>query len=81
MRTSFFEDHTVEQIVRQIPEARSFLREARIDRSSVMAFRDAAAAVSVNSDELLAQIEDRIRRHARRIPARVAETEDELALA
>lgn len=84
MRNGNLENSSVEQVVQKLPEARSFLREARIDRTSIMSLREAAAAVSVNSDELLAQIEDRLRREARRAPAPVAtpvQIEDEELLA
>lgn len=80
MRNGNLENSTVEQVIQKLPEARSFLREARIDRTNTMLLREAAASVSVNCDELLAQIEDRMRRQARRAPARVeelAEVEDE----
>ncbi|MFQ3663120.1 MAG: hypothetical protein SNJ69_12090 [Chloroflexaceae bacterium] len=81
MRNGNLENITVEQVVQKLPEARSFLREARIDRTSMLTLREAAAAVSMESDELLAQIEDRLRRSARRAPARVEEAEGEPALA
>jgi hypothetical protein len=70
MRNGNFANSTVETVVQQLPEARAFLREARIDRTSRLYLRDAAAAASVVPDELMAQIEDRIRRAARRAAAR-----------
>jgi hypothetical protein len=81
MRNGNLENITVEQVVQKLPEARSFLREARIDRTSMLTLREAAVAVSMESDELLAQIEDRLRRVARRAPAHVDEAEGDLALA
>lgn len=72
MRNGNLENSSVEQVIQKLPEARSFLREARIDRTSALSLREAAAAVSLNSDELLAQVEDRLRREARRAPAPVA---------
>ncbi len=81
MRNGNLENITVEQVVQKLPEARSFLREARIDRTSMLTLREAAAAVSMESDELLAQIEDRLRRAARRAPAHIKEAEGDLAVA
>ncbi len=81
MRNGSYENSTVETVARKLPEARDYLREARIDRTSTLMLREAAASVSVNSDELLAQIEARMRRQARRIarPVEVVEV-DELML-
>lgn len=67
MRNGSYETLSVEQVVEKLPEARDYLREARIDRTNRMTLREAAASVSVVTDELLAQIEARIRRQARRL--------------
>lgn len=78
-----YDQQSVEQISSRIPEVRAFLREARIDRTRLLTFREAAAAASVNGDELMAQLEDRMRRQARRAarPAEVAhEAEQEFML-
>lgn len=75
MRNGSYENSTVETVVQKLPEARAYLREARIDNTSRLLLRDAAAAASVVPDELLAQIEARIRREARRAAARPAEVE------
>lgn len=75
MRNGSPENSTVEMVAQKLPEAHAYLREARIDRTSRMFLRDAAAAASVVPDELLAQIEARIRREARRAAARPAEVE------
>ena len=84
MRNGSYETLSVEQVVEKLPEARDYLREARIDRTSRMTLREAAAAVSVVTDELLAQIEARMRRQARRTVEHVAApdvAEDELMFA
>lgn len=73
MRNGSYENSTVETVAQKLPEARAYLREARIDSTSHMLLRDAAAAASVVPDELLAQIEARIRREARRAAAQPAE--------
>ncbi len=83
MRNGSYETLSVEQVVEKLPEARDYLREARIDRTSRMTLREAATAVSVVTDELLAQIEARMRRQARRMAEHVAPdvAEDELMFA
>jgi hypothetical protein len=83
MRNGSYETLSVEQVVEKLPEARDYLREARIDRTSQMTLREAATAVSVVTDELLAQIEARMRRQARRMAEHVAAdvAEDELMFA
>ena len=84
MRNGSYETLSVEQVVEKLPEARDYLREARIDRTSQMTLREAATAVSVVTDELLAQIEARMRRQARRTAEHVAApdvAEDELMFA
>lgn len=75
MRNGSHENSTVETVAQRLPEARAYLREARIDTTSRMFLRDACAAASVVPDELLAQIEARIRREARRAAARPAEVD------
>lgn len=66
MRNGSHEQSTVESVAQKLPEARAYLREARIDNTSRLFLRDAAAAASVEPDELLAQVEARIRRQARK---------------
>ena len=80
MRNGNYENSTVESVVQKLPEARAYLRQARIDRTSSMFLRDAAAAVSEVPDELLAQIEARMRRQARRAAERPAEVEEAFML-
>lgn len=84
MRNGSYETLSVEQVVEKLPEARDYLREARIDRTNRMTLREAAASVSVVTDELLAQIEARIRRQARRLVEQTPDhdlAEDELMFA
>lgn len=84
MRNGSYETLSVEQVLQKLPEARDYLREARIDRTNRMTLREAAASVSVTTDELLAQIEARIRRQARRMAEQTADhdlVEDELMFA
>ena len=84
MRNGSYETLSVEQVLQKLPEARDYLREARIDRTNRMTLREAAASVSVVTDELLAQIEARIRRQARRLVEQTADhdlAEDELMFA
>jgi iron-sulfur cluster repair protein YtfE (RIC family) len=65
MRNGNYETSDVDQVVRKLPGARELLREHRIDTSSRLRLRDACLAASVEPDEMLAQIEARIRRTAR----------------
>lgn len=74
MRNNSYETLAVETVIEKLPESRDYLREARIDNTNRMSLREAALAVSVESDELLAQIEARMRRQARRAAGRVAPT-------
>lgn len=74
MRNGSYENSTVETVAQKLPEARAYLRQARIDSTSRMTLREAALATSENPDELVAQIEARLRREAKRAPARPAET-------
>ena len=78
MRNGSYEHSTVETVAQKLPEARAYLREARIDTTSRLFLRDAAAAASVEPDELLAQIEARLRRQAARAarPAEAARPAD-----
>jgi iron-sulfur cluster repair protein YtfE (RIC family) len=85
MRNGSYEMSTPTTVAGKLPEARAILREQRIDSTNRMSLREAALAVSVEPDELLAQIEARMRRAARRAApapapaAPVFEHEDELA--
>ena len=72
MRNGSYAHSTVETVARKLPEARALLREARIDSTSRMRLAEAALATSTNADELLAVLEDRIRRQARRAAQRPA---------
>lgn len=73
MRNGSYENSTVETVAQKLPEARAYLREARIDSTSRMTLREAALAASVEPDELVAQIEARLRREAKRGTARRVE--------
>ena len=66
MQNGSYAQLSPETVLHKLPGARALLREARIDSSSGMRLSDAALAASVNTDELLAMIEDRLRRQARR---------------
>ncbi|RRR69377.1 MAG: hypothetical protein EI684_15830 [Candidatus Viridilinea halotolerans] len=76
MRNQSYETLTVETVIQKLPESRDYLREARIDNTGRMSLREAAQSVSAESDELLAQIEARMRRQARRTTERVTATEE-----
>ncbi|NTW00680.1 MAG: hypothetical protein HGA19_05145 [Oscillochloris sp.] len=65
MRNGSYETSNVDQVVRKLSGARELLREHRIDTSSQLRFREACLASSVEPDEMLAQIEARMRRMAR----------------
>jgi iron-sulfur cluster repair protein YtfE (RIC family) len=65
MRNGSYETSDVNKVVRTLPGAREILRENRIDTTSRLRLREAALAASVEPDELLAQIEARMRRMAR----------------
>lgn len=88
MQNGSLEHNTVTNLLQQIPSAGSLLREHRLAPTSRLRLADACAAVSVNPDELLAQLDDQIRRQARRAaqpaPAPVTifeeEFDEELAL-
>jgi iron-sulfur cluster repair protein YtfE (RIC family) len=77
MRNGSYAHSAVETIARKLPEARALLREARIDSTASMRLADAALATSTNVDELLAVLEDRLRRQARRATRRPAHVEAE----
>jgi len=66
MRNGSIEQQTVEQVIERIPGSSSVLRSYGIDPTNRMALAQVAAAVSVVPDALLAEIEDRARRQARR---------------
>lgn len=78
MRNGSYELSTPTTVANKLPEARALLREQRIDSTNRMNLREAALAASVEPDELLAQIEARMRRAARKAvptPTYVEETE------
>ncbi|WP_129671232.1 hypothetical protein [Candidatus Chloroploca sp. Khr17] len=85
MRNGNYENLSVDAVARRLPESREYLREARIDRTTRMSLREAANSTGTNSDELLAQIEARLRREARRTHIQpvefvmVYEEEDEMS--
>jgi hypothetical protein len=84
MRNGSYEMNTPTTVASKLPEARAILREQRIDTTDRMTLREAALAASVEPDELLAQIEARTLRAARRAAAPVVtayENMEESALA
>jgi hypothetical protein len=78
MSSVHLEQATVEQVAARVEGAAAILREHRI-ASSGMRLAIAAEAASVSTDELLAVMEERARRHALR--ARQAEREREVEFA
>ncbi len=67
MRNGTFEQYTVEEVLQTFGnEARTLMREYRIDRSN-MRFADACAAASVTTDEFFAQLEAGMRRRAKKL--------------
>jgi len=66
MRNGSIEQQTVDQSIARIPGARDVLRGYHIDPTSRMSLAAAAAAASVVPDALLAELEERMRRMARR---------------
>jgi hypothetical protein len=81
MRNGSHAHSSVETLAQKLPEARALLREARIDSTSRLRLADAALATSTNVDELLAVLEDRLRRQARRAtPAPAVHVEEELVV-
>jgi len=73
MRNGSHELSNVDTVARKLPAARAVLRELRIDSTSRMYLRDAAIAAGANPDEVLAQIEARAQREARRAASRRGE--------
>jgi hypothetical protein len=71
MRNGSYAQISPEAVAEKLSEARALFREARIDTTARMSLTDAALAAGVSTDELLAVLEDRARRNARR--ARSAE--------
>jgi ribosome-associated translation inhibitor RaiA len=67
MRNGSYETSDVSQVARKLSGAREILSEHRIDISSNLRLREAALAASVEPDEMLAQIEARMRRMARTV--------------
>jgi iron-sulfur cluster repair protein YtfE (RIC family) len=65
MRNGSYETSDVNKVAGRLPGAREILREYHIDTSSQLRLREAALAASVEPDEMLAQIEARMRRMAR----------------
>ncbi|MBX0329540.1 hypothetical protein K2Z83_17860 [Oscillochloris sp. ZM17-4] len=65
MRNGSYETSDVNKVVRTLPGAREILREHGIDTTSRLRLREACMAASVEPDEMLAQIEARMRRTAR----------------
>lgn len=80
MRNGSHELSNVDTVASKLPEARELLREARIDSTSRLSLREAALACGSNPDELLAQIEARLRRAGRQAARRKVE-ERELEVA
>jgi hypothetical protein len=75
MRNGSYTQLSPETVIAKFPAARALLREARIDSTSRMRLADAALAASVHSDELMAVLEDRMRRAARRPASQPAHAE------
>ncbi|NNJ13461.1 hypothetical protein EKD04_024350 [Chloroflexales bacterium ZM16-3] len=65
MRNGSYETSNVNQVVRKLSGARELLREHHIDTTSQLQLREACLAASVEPDEMLAQIDARMRRMAR----------------
>lgn len=78
MQNGSLEHHTVDHLLEQIPESRDLLRAHRMAPTSRLRLADACAATSVHPDELLAQLDDQIRRAARRPAARPAPAAPEI---
>lgn len=62
MRNGSYEQRSVEQIVARIPGAGAVLRSYGIDRTSQLTLAQAAAAASVDVDEVVAVLEAKVRR-------------------
>lgn len=65
MRNGSHETSNVDQVVRKLPGARALFAEHRIDTGRHLSLREACLSTSVEPDEMLAQIEARMRRIAR----------------
>ena len=80
MRNGSYEHSPVETVAQTFPEARVYVRKARLNTAYRLSLHNAAAAAPVVPDKLLAQteIETRRRREERRAAARMAE--DALAI-
>jgi iron-sulfur cluster repair protein YtfE (RIC family) len=66
MRNGSIEQQSVDQVIARIPGASGVLRSYGIDPNSRMSLALAAAAVSATPDALLAELEERSMRLARR---------------
>ncbi|HJZ46755.1 MAG TPA: hypothetical protein VKE41_06300 [Roseiflexaceae bacterium] len=73
MRNGSVEQQTVDTVIARIPGASSVLRSYGIDPTNRLSLAQAAAAVSVTPDALLAELEAKARRAASVIPARPEE--------
>lgn len=78
MRSNSLAYTTPQDLIAQVPEAAALLRSLRIDPTSRMRLAHAAEAASVNSDEVLAILEDQLRRRARRAAAKAVAVEHEV---
>lgn len=67
MGNSHYEQHTVAEVLKQLPEAQVTFRSYGIDPTNRLSLAQAAAAVSVTPDALLAELEYRTRRAAQRV--------------
>jgi iron-sulfur cluster repair protein YtfE (RIC family) len=76
MRNGSIEQQSVDQVIARIPGASGVLRSYGIDPTSRMSLALAAAAVSTTPDALLAELEERSMRLARR---QAAEAQKQLA--
>jgi hypothetical protein len=68
MRNGSLEQQTVDQVIARVPGASHVLRGYGIDPTNRMSLAQAAAAVSVTPDAVLAVLEDQLRRRARQRP-------------
>ena len=80
MRNGSVEQQAVDQVVARIPGASSVLRSYGIDPSNRMSLMQAAAAVSVTPDALLAELEAKARHlmHRSAVPTPAPQEEPEL---
>jgi len=67
MHTRHYAEHTVDDIVHEVPEASHVLREFHVEaaRSHELSITQAAEAVSMTADDMLAVMEYRLRRAAK----------------